>query len=495
MTTIPIHRHEIELLPDSARVIIRPFIPSDPQRIAAVIGRALALTEKEVTAELEAVRREFESRHHDIEASLLEHHRKVKPHVVTARPLSLARELLIGALFSGEYALESAALFNPSIVPHPDQEGMVAGALRFVMSLRATGEGHISSIEFRSGVIDPSGAVRLDPVSRFVTMPHLVPNPTYRKKSFILKFHEMGFQNEHADAVMDPLESRFTLSDLNRSLGTVRHESQPGTPETHRTLECIQWLADSNYELRFPSKLNISERIIFPVSPNESNGIEDARFVRFTDDDGSAFYCATYTAYNGKAILPQFIETEDFLHFRVLTLNGAAVQNKGMALFPRRVGGRYVMLSRQDDENLFIMFSDNLHYWDNPQLLLGPAEVWESVKIGNCGSPIETDAGWLVITHGVGPMRKYCIGAVLLDLEDPTKVIGRLRTPLISPAETEREGYVPNVVYSCGSLIHGGKLILPYAMSDKATAIASVDLGALLKVLMSQDQKDGNLDF
>ncbi len=227
----------------------------------------------------------------------------------------------------------------------------------------------------------------------------------------------------------------------------------------------------------------MSERIIFPVSPNESNGIEDARFVRFTEDDGSVMYYATYTAYNGRAILPQFIETQDFLHFRVLTLNGSAVQNKGMALFPRRIDGRYAMLSRQDDENLFIMFSDNPHHWSDPQLLLRPAEMWESVKIGNCGSPIETEAGWLVITHGVGPMRKYCIGAALLDLHDPTKVIGRLREPLLSPEGNEREGYVPNVVYSCGSLLHGRELILPYAMSDTASAIVSVSLDELLAAL------------
>ena len=471
------------LLPDSARVIIRPFIPSDPLRITAVIGRTLALTEAEVVASLETVRAEFDSRHYDIDAVLLDHFSKVKQHIFTQRPLSRERELLIGALFSGEYALESAALFNPSIVPHPDQRGVKKGGLRFIMSLRATGEGHISSIEFRSGEIAPNGTITLDPVSRYVAVPDIEPNPTYRKKSFILKFHEMGFDNEFADAVMAPLEKEFTRSALNKSVGTVRHEHLPGSHELKRTLECIQWLADSNYELRFSPKLSVSERIIFPVSPNESNGIEDARFVRFTEDDGTVMYYATYTAYNGKAILPQLIETQDFLHFRVLTLNGAAVQNKGMALFPRRIDGRYAMLSRQDDENLFIMFSDNPHYWNDPHILMRPAQVWESVKVGNCGSPIETEAGWLVITHGVGPLRKYCIGAVLLDLHDPTKVIGRLSEPLITPEGIEREGYVPNVVYSCGSLLHRDKVILPYAMSDKFTAIASLDLAVLLAAL------------
>jgi predicted GH43/DUF377 family glycosyl hydrolase len=248
-------------------------------------------------------------------------------------------------------------------------------------------------------------------------------------------------------------------------------------------LECIQWLADSNYELHFSETLALSERIIFPVSPNETNGIEDARFVRFTEDDGSVMYYATYTAYNGRAILPQFIETLDFLNFRILTLNGGRVQNKGMALFPRRVGGRYAMLSRYDDENLFLMYSDSPYYWADPQLILRPAAMWESVKIGNCGSPIETEEGWLVITHGVGPMRKYCIGAALLDLDDPSRVIGRLREPLLAPEGAEREGYVPNVVYSCGSMVHGRELILPFAVSDLASTIVSVSLDELLATL------------
>ncbi len=483
MSPIRLRRHEVTLLPESARVILRPFIPGDIQRITTVIGRALALTEDEVIRELNAVREEFESRHFSVEELLRAHFEKVRQHVFTQRPLSQERQLLIGALFSGEYALESAALFNPSIVAHPDQSGMSEGELRFVMSLRATGEGHISSIEFRTGVIASNGSIALDPVSRFVTVPEIVPNPTYNKRRFIIKLAEMGYDDEHAAAVMAPLAVNFTRSELNKSVGTVRHEAQSVTRDLKRTLECLQWLADSNYELLFSSKLAMSERIIFPVSPNETNGIEDARFVRFVEDDGSVMYYATYTAYNGRAILPQLIETEDFLHFRILTLNGSAVQNKGMALFPRRINGRYAMLSRQDDENLFIMFSDSPHHWSDPQIILRPSQMWESVKIGNCGSPIETEAGWLVITHGVGPMRKYCIGAALLDLHDPTQVIGRLRTPLLAPEGNEREGYVPNVVYSCGSMLHGRDLILPYAMSDKATVIASMSLDELLGAL------------
>ncbi|MFM2169039.1 MAG: hypothetical protein RIS79_3410 [Verrucomicrobiota bacterium] len=484
MSSLALHRHHIILQPESARVIIRPFIPSSARRLATVIGRALALTEEEVEKELAAVHADFDSRHLDIELVLLKHFEKVQHEIFTQRPLTRSRQLLIGALFSGEYSLEAAALFNPSIVPHPDQSGVPEGGLRFIMSLRATGEGHISSIEFREGTISPEGHIELTPVSRYVSLPEVLPNPGYRKKRFMIKLHEMGFDNECTAAVMDALATEFTRSELAVRVASVRRENLPLTHETKRTLECIQWLADSNYELRFSDKLALSERILFPVSDNESNGIEDARFVRFVDDDGTVTYCATYTAYNGRAILPQFIETQDFLHFRVLTLNGSAVQNKGMALFPRRIHGRHAMLSRQDDENLFVMFSDNPHYWSDPHLILRPAEAWESVKLGNCGSPIETDAGWLVLTHGVGPMRKYCIGAVLLDLDDPTRVIGRLREPLLCPVGMEREGYVPNVVYSCGSLIHGGQLVLPYAMSDKATAIVSLPVDGLIKTLI-----------
>jgi predicted GH43/DUF377 family glycosyl hydrolase len=484
MSPIRLRRHEITLLPESARVIIRPSIPSGLQRTTTVIGRALALSEEEAERELRAVLLEFESRHIDLESQLLRNYERVAPEVFTQRPLSRTRKILIGAYFSGEYALESAALFNPSIVPHPDQTGLPEGALRFIMSLRATGEGHISSIEFRTGLVAPDGAVALDPVSRFVNVPEVEPNPRYKKKPFIVKLHEMGFGNAISSAVMEALAESFTRSDLNKSLLRVRRETMPAPQDLENTLRCILWLANSNYEMSFSPKLSMSERIIFPVSPNESNGIEDARFVRFAEDDGSAMYYATYTAYNGHAILPQLIETQDFLNFRVLTLNGSAVQNKGMALFPRRVEGCYAMLSRQDDENLFIMFSDNPHYWSEPRLLLRPAETWESVKIGNCGSPIETEAGWLVITHGVGPMRKYCIGAALLDLNDPGKVLGRLREPLLSPEGSGREGYVPNVVYSCGSLLRGRDLILPYAMSDRASAVVSVSLDELLGELL-----------
>nr|MCU0779970.1 glycoside hydrolase family 130 protein [Akkermansiaceae bacterium] len=445
MSRIPLLRHAITLSPVSERVIIRSFIPDSARRITAIIGRALALTEEETCQELAHIHATFDSRHTGIEAALLATYEKVQPHIFTQRPLSTERRLLIGALFSGEYAFESAALFNPSIVAHPDQAGAPDGGLRFIMSLRATGEGHISSIEFRDGTISRSGEIRIEDPSRFVTVPEIITNPTYPKQRFVVKLHEMGFDNDCSRAVMTPLGPSFTRSELAASVVRVRGEFLPATQGVRRTLECIQWLADSNYEVCFCEAVPLGERLLFPVSPNESNGIEDARFVRLVEDSGEAMYYATYTAYNGRAILPQLIETKDFLHFRVLTMIGSAVQNKGMALFPRRIHGRYAMLSRQDDENLFLMFSDNPHHWSDPRVILRPAEPWESVKIGNCGSPIETEAGWLVITHGVGPMRTYCLGAVLLDLDDPARVLGRLQEPLLSPEGHERDGYVPNV--------------------------------------------------
>ena len=483
MRSLNIQPTGITFRPDNSRVLIRPFIPGDPARIINIIGRALALSEAETAEELAAVTVDFGNRHVDVRVIWRQHFEKVKMHVFSSRPLSETRQLYIGALFSGEYALESAALFNPSMVPHPDQSGLADGDLRFILSLRATGEGHISSIEFRAGVIHADHSITVEEPSRFVAAPALNPNPTYRKSVFLHKLMEMGFENDWSILVMESLGEAFSLHELEKSMQSAIKGKQPLPREVQRTMECVRWLAESNYEIHFDPSVAVSERIIFPVSSNESNGMEDARFVRFVEDDGSVVYYATYTAYNGRAILPQLLETGDFLHFRARTLNGRAVQNKGMAFFPRRIDGRYAMISRQDDENLFLMFSDNPHFWSDPKVLQRPGHPWEMVKIGNCGSPIETDAGWLVITHGVGPMRKYCIGAMLLDLDNPSKVLSHLSAPLLSPDGNEREGYVPNVVYTCGALLHNGRLILPYAMSDTASTIVTMELNHLLTAL------------
>jgi predicted GH43/DUF377 family glycosyl hydrolase len=475
----------IDFRPDNKRVVVRPFIPVDADKIRHIIVRACSLGEAETVEQLELVRADFGTRHIDLDKSWLRHFEKVRMHLPPGAPFSEARRLYIGALFSGEYALESAALFNPSMVPHPDQTGLDDGDLRFILSLRATGEGHISSIEFRAGVIRAGHTIQMEKATPFVTLPELNPNSTFHKATFLHKLEEMGLENDWSASLMGRLQKTFTMEELKKSVEqTEGDNSLPHSRDARRTMECIRWLAESNYEIHFHSHTAVSERIIFPASPNESNGIEDARFVRFVDDDGSVIYYATYTAYNGRVVLPQLMETADFRHFRILTLNGKAVQNKGMALFPRRIAGRYAMLSRQDDENLFLMTSDNSHFWSDPRVLRVPLQPWEFVKIGNCGSPIETGAGWLVLTHGVGAMRKYCIGAILLDLEDPSKVIGCLDQPLLKPEGDAREGYVPNVVYSCGSLIHRGRLVLPYGMSDSASTIVTCDLGELLAALM-----------
>jgi len=484
MKAVNIHPTGVEFRPDSRRVVVRPFIPADPSLIDHTIQRALSLSEEQTDGQLEHLGVDFAARHIDLDQSWLRHFEKVRPHIPGGQELSERRKLFIGALFSGEYALESAALFNPSIVPCPDQSGVAEGDLRFIMSLRATGEGHISSIEFRAGVIHADHTVEMEKATPFVTLSTVNPNPTFHKATFTHKLNEMGLENPWSESVLAPLGKSFTLDELDASIEpAAARESVPPSHEIVRTMECMHWLAESNYEIHFKSSTAVSERIISPISPNESNGIEDARFVRFVDNDGSVLYYATYTAYNGRVILPQLIETTDFLNFRVRTLNGLAAQNKGMALFPRRVGGRYAMISRQDDENILLMFSDNPHFWSNPEILLRPEQPWEFVKLGNCGSPLETEAGWLVLTHGVGPMREYCIGAMLLDLEDPSKVTGRLRSPLLRSEGAAREGYVPNVVYSCGALIHNGRLILPYGLSDSASAIVTVELSELLAEL------------
>ncbi|HWH70270.1 MAG TPA: glycoside hydrolase family 130 protein, partial [Candidatus Sulfotelmatobacter sp.] len=295
------------------------------------------------------------------------------------------------------------------------------------------------------------------------------------------KLHELGLAGDFSRRVLQRLGNSFTLEELQASLNVVIEQDQSCDQETEAAARKTLMLAQSNYEVRFAADSHLSARVLFPVTPSQSNGIEDARFVRFQNDDGTHTYYATYTAYDGKLVLPQFIETADFLHFKFITLNGPAAQNKGMALFPRKVQGHYAMLGRQDGENLYVMFSDHLHFWHDRHLVLQPAFPWEFIQIGNCGSPLETEAGWLVLSHGVGPMRKYCLGAFLLDLDEPTRVLGRLPEPLLRANEDEREGYVPNVVYSCGSLLRGRQLLIPYAMSDYATTFATVSLDEVLE--------------
>ncbi len=419
----------------------------------------------------------------DLDGSWLRQFDQIRAYLPSDVSLSENRRRVLGAYFTGEYAIESAALFNPSIVPHPDQTNLAEGDLRFILSLRAVGEGHVSSIEFRTGTVRRDHSIEMDKTSGLVVAPEIDPKPTFPKSIFLHKLNDNGLENNWSRSVVNRLGSTFSRSQLDDAVQRASYEAQPHSQDVRRTIEFLQWLVESNYEVNFDPGVPLSERVIFPVSLNETNGIEDARFVRFVDEDQSITYYATYTAYDGRIIQPQLIETSDFVKFRIRTLAGPAIQNKGMALFPRKINGRYAMLSRYDDENLFLMFSEDRYFWRDPQVLLRPSESWESVKIGNCGSPIETEGGWLVLTHGVGPMRKYSISAALLDLEDPSKVIGRLQTPLLQPPSDRIDGYVPNVVYTCGALIHGGHLVLPYGLNDSVTTIATIELASLLAAL------------
>lgn len=475
-----VKRKPNKIVGDTSRVIARPHIPEDAYRISLIIERIIGLTEKEQQKLLAKIMRTFSGRHEDLTYIFEKHFNLVQGFIYKGLLLSDTQKALIGAYFTKEYAIESAALFNPSIVPHPIQGHLENGSVRFVMSLRATGEGHISSVVFRSGVLNRYNTFRFDPVSEFVETPDLKINPIYKRKIFQHKLKEMNADNDICKYVLKELPEKFSKKELNNRMYQLHKQPHFTKRKQERAFEIINWLADSNYEVDFHSDHRISERVIFPVSKNESRGIEDARFVKFFNDNGTITYYATYTAYNGVSILPQLIETKDFIHFEITMFNGKAVQNKGLALFPRKINGRFVMLSRQDGENNHIMFSKHLHFWGSSKIIQTPQHPWEFVQIGNCGSPIETDSGWIVLTHGVGPMRQYCIGAVLLDLENPCRVIARLEQPLLTPTEKEREGYVPNVVYSCGSIIHNGELVIPYAMSDINSGIATVSVKKLI---------------
>ncbi|MFC1724877.1 glycoside hydrolase family 130 protein [candidate division KSB1 bacterium] len=480
---LKIERKAKKILGDTSRVITLLHFPEEGYRISKIIQRIINLSETESKKLLTQVMKDFSGRHKDVGRIFERHLNEVKEYLPRDTILSNVQKDLIGAYFTKEYAIESAALFNPSIVPHPDQSHLNKGSLRFVMSLRATGEGHVSSIVFRSGVLDNHNTFLFDPISDFVETPNLELDSVYKRCIFQLKLNEMGAGNEITGYILNQMPEDFTYNELLEKIGTLRLKPQFSETIQNRTFEIIRWLADSNYEVSFHPDHRISERVIFPVSKNESRGIEDARFVQFFDDNGEVTYYATYTAYNGVTILPQLIETKDFVKFNILTLNGKAVHNKGMALFPRKIGGRYTMLSRQDGENNHIMFSDNIHFWQKSQIIQEPEYPWEFIQIGNCGSPLETNEGWIVLTHGVGPMRQYCIGAMLLDLENPEKIIARLDEPLLTPHEKEREGYVPNVVYSCGALIHNNILIIPYAMSDINSGIATVEIKELINCM------------
>ncbi len=426
-----LNRQALYLRPDPARVIVRPFKPAteprdlnptDKTRANHIVDRVLALDAEAISSQLADVLENFQGRHRNL-LETFESRADVMEQALDAHgSLSKVQRQLIGAYFLHEYSFEASALFNPSIVRHPDQSDAPKGGLRFILSLRATGEGHVSSLTFRAGSIAADGSLTIDPTARLASSPRIS-----RRVS--------GPDGDHIELTFNPEEE-------------------------------------------------LSERVIFPVTESQSNGIEDARFVEF-GDDGRKTYYATYTAYSGRAIRSELIETADFLSFRMSPLKGAASGNKGMALFPRKIDGKYAMIARQDNENLYLIYSDDLHTWDGGQAILKPELPWEFVQIGNCGSPIELDEGWLLLTHGVGPVRKYSIGAALLDKNDPSKVLARSREPLLRPEPSEREGYVPNVVYTCGAMRHNDQIILPYAVSDTFSNFATIKISTLMQAMKS----------
>ncbi|MFN7101405.1 MAG: glycoside hydrolase family 130 protein [Pseudorhizobium sp.] len=424
-----VNRQALFLRPDPSRVVVRPFKPAteprdlkptDKTRANLIVDRVLALDIETAESLLEEVLQNFEGRHRNLLGTFEARAGQMEDAFAEHADFSEVQRQLVGAYFLHEYSFEASALFNPSIVAHPDQSGVPEGSRRFVVSLRAVGEGHVSSLTFRTGIVMADGTVEIDPSARLASTPNV------------------------------DLRSPGTLGEI--------------------------------VDLSFSAHQQISERVIFPITAAQSNGIEDARFVEFKDQGESTFY-ATYTAYSGAAIRSELLETRDFTSFRMTPLEGTAARNKGMALFPRKIHGRYAMIGRQDNENLYLIYSDDLHRWDGGQLILRPKFAWEFVQMGNCGSPIELDEGWLLLTHGVGPVRRYAIGAALLDKADPSIVLARSREPLVRPEPSEREGYVPNVVYTCGAMRHGNKIVLPYAICDTFSNFSTITIADLLRTL------------
>ncbi len=484
---VAVKRKDIKFMPDSSRVIAR-FLYTGDERALNTIRSVLGITEVSALEALNPILRDYSMRHRNISKIFEKHFNKIsyllKQLKIAPDTLSVFQKILIGSYFTMEYSIESAAFFNPSIMEHPDQSETGAEEKRIILSFRATGEGHISSIVFRTGILDKDNKLSMEPVGNMLEEAKHIRRYIYEKSSFKKKLNEMKDFRAiiPPNLILDRLNDTFTYGELRDCIKEAR-KSLHLTADKEILFNQIIWLASSHYELDFSLDTNISERVIFPVSSNEKNGIEDARFVKFADDEGKISYYATYTAYDGTTILPKMLDTRNFYHFRVLPLHGEIAQNKGMALFPRKVNGKYAMLCRLDGFNNYIAFSDTISIWREAKLLQQPKFPWEFIQIGNGGSPIETPEGWLVITHGVGPMREYVLGVSLFDLQNPEKEIGRLKSPLLMPNAEEREGYVPNVVYSCGSMINNDELIIPYAMSDYASTYATVNLRELLNVL------------
>lgn len=484
---LSIDRSPIKVYPDPKRVIARFFFSQD-ERAKQLITRVMALSEQEVFTIISPLLQEYSKRHRNITKILNRHCDKVK-RLITEVGVDYAgidqyRKLLIGSYFTHEYSIESAAFFNPSIIEDPDQTELVAGQKRMIISFRAVGEGHISSIVFRRALVEKNGDLTVLPVGNYIDEAEIIRNAVYVKKLFFGKAIDNNIDKEVLENVKQKLGDKFEYKELRNVI--VELKSQQTSDKAKLNYDKVLWLSDSYHEISFSKDTDISDRVIFPISEFEKKGIEDARFVKFINDDGKIIYYATYTAYDGQMIMPKLLQTTDFYDFNISPLYGAGAQNKNLALFPRKINGKYAMMSRIDGWNNYIMYSNKIQVWESPELLQQPHAAWEYIQIGNCGSPIETEDGWLIITHGVGPMRRYCLGASLLKLDDPSVEIGRLSEPLIIPNKDEREGYVPNVLYSCGSIVHNDKLIIPYGLSDYCSSFATVDINALLEKLKSK---------
>lgn len=481
---VSVTRKNVKFLPDSSRVVARYFNSGDP-RTKELIGRILTMSHLDVTHTLEQINRGFARRHRNISSIFLKHYEYIRHLIaemqIDEEQLSEERKLLIGSYLTMEYSIESSAFFNPSMMEDFDQTSLERGEKRVIISFRATGEGHVSSIVFRRGIIDKDNNLRMMRIGDDIEKAEVLHKMMFKKKRIMAKLAEMHTLDIYT-TIMNDLPEEFEYSVFKEILeNELRDENI--SKDRKEAYEEVIWVLDSFYDIQFNHDSDISERVIFPVSETESRGIEDARFVRFVDDDGTESVMGTYTAYNGHTILSKLITTEDFYTFRIMPLYGEGSLGKGMAIFPKKVNGKYAMLGRLDGVNNYLMYSSRPNHWENPQMIQKPEYPWEYTQVGNCGSPLWTEEGWLVITHGVGAMRRYCIGASLFDLDDPSKEIGRLPEPLLSPLEEEREGYVPNVVYSCGSIIHNKSLILPYAVSDYSSSYVVVDLKELLDAL------------
>jgi predicted GH43/DUF377 family glycosyl hydrolase len=478
------HRGDAALTPDPSRVVFRLFLPGEEtrqgqSRVGAVVARVLALPDDDVAACAQRLSTDFWHGRESIARIVEQNARVVAAHVAHAKDISAVRLLVLGAALTAGYAIEGAALCNPSAVLHPDQSGLEPGQARIALSLRAIGEGHISSIEFVSALVGPGATWVFEERAAPPVIGTVVDAP-WRREHLRALLTDAGRVDDLAFNVLAMLPERFTSAQLESTLARV-HGHLLIQPDAQETLSTLRNLVASVYDVTFPDDVSLSQQVLMPYAADESKGMEDARFVAFTDDDGNVDYRATYTAYDGRAISPRLLTSPDLHHFTAARLAGPAAMNKGMALFPRRIAGRYWSMCRSDGESNSVASSRDGVVWGVPTTLQVPVETWELVQIGNCGPPIETEHGWLVLTHGVGPMRTYSIGALLLDLEDPTRVIGRLRSPLLETREDERYGYVPHVLYSCGGVLHDGLLWIPYGASDQRIRVAWLVLDELVE--------------